>query len=175
MNRTGGGQHGAPLTSSKSSTSSRLRFAISSDRSTCSAWGTWCACVHLVIHSTSRASALYTRFWGCEFNKFSCLYVLYLVIINLDHVIILTAGADVRRCAAALRSTAAASAPQRPLSTVAASAPLRPLSLYCGRSPHYSGRSPHYCGRSPHYCGRSMSESDCVRSMFRSGVHYGPP
>ena len=37
--------------------------------------------------------------------------------------------------------------------------------------PLYSGRSPHYCGRSPHYCCRSMSESDCVRSMFRSGVY----
>ena len=85
--------------------------------------------------------------------------------INLDHVIILTASADVRRCAAA-------SAPLRPLplycgrfnSTAAASAPLRPL-------PHCCGRSPHCCGRSPHHCGRSMSESDCVQSMFRSGVH----
>ena len=58
-------------------------------------------------------------------------------------------GTDIRRCAAALRSTAAASAPLWPLalhcgrfrSTAAASAPLWPLPLHCGRS---------------------MSESDCV-------------
>ena len=69
-------------------------------------------------------------------------------------------------------------------STAAASDLLRPLPLHCGRSPHYCGRFcstaaasdllrplPLHCGRSPHCCGRSMSDSDCVRSMFRSGVH----
>ena len=107
---------------------------------------------------------------------------------NLDHVIILAASR--RRC-----RTLCGRSPLyvgRFRSTAAASDLLRPPPLHCARSPHtsaavsalprpfsallrplplYCGRSPHYCGRSPHRCGRSMSESDCVRSMFRSGVH----
>ena len=31
-----------------------------------------------------------------------------------------------------------------------------------------------YCGRLPFFCGRSMSESDCVWTMFAAGCTYGP-
>ena len=49
---------------------------------------------------------------------------------------------------------------------------VRPLPLHCGRFPALLRLLPLHSGRSPYNCGRSMSESDCVRSMFRSEVHF---
>ena len=111
--------------------------------------------------------------------------VIYFLIYELRSQDITRSQCDVGRGAAASRTTAASLC-----STAASSDAVWPIPLHCGRFRYTVAAS--CCTTaastrlrplsallrplsallrppSPHYCGRSMSESDCVRSMFRSG------
>ena len=104
--------------------------------------------------------------------------VIYFLIYELRSQDITRSQCDVGRGAAASRTTAASLC-----STAASSDAVWPIPLHCGRFRYTAAASRSTTAAStrlrplsallrppsPHYCGRSMSESDCVRSMLRSG------